>query len=214
MKDRDSGGGPGPDPDPDPDPDGRVPHRLADRIVRRSFWGLSPPGPSSVPCGEKPSRRFSGKGSEVGSLVRLLATDPGFDPAGTLTLLIALDPGRYPDSVAVHDFVSRARERLDDLPDVEAVGTSEALPLATGTNQTGVSFPGAPAPGNTGEADADNELADVLEVSPGFFRAAGMRLLEGRGFSEADAADRRPVAVIDDVPTRRFFPDTSSPRDP
>ncbi|HSR43333.1 MAG TPA: FtsX-like permease family protein, partial [Longimicrobiales bacterium] len=142
------------------------------------------------------------------SLAGLLATDPGFDASGALTLRLSLDPGRYPDAPAVEAFVSDALARLEGLPGVEAAGASESLPLLTGTNQTGVRFPGAP--GNTGDADADNPLADVLEVSPGFLRAGGLRLLQGRVFTRADESSGHPVVIVDDVLARRFYPTGSA----
>lgn len=142
------------------------------------------------------------------SLTALLGTDPGFDPGGTLTLRVSLGPDRYADSLAIRSFVARAGEELATLPGIEEVGFSEALPLATGTNQTGIRFPDAP--GNTGDPDLDNPLVDQLEVSPGFFRAIGMRLLRGRDFREADEGSAGLVAVIDDVLADRFFPGRSA----
>jgi predicted permease len=48
---------------------------------------------------------------------------------------------------------------------------------------------------------------DWFVATPGYFEALRASVLAGRGFAESDAADSAPVAIIDDVVARRFFPD-------
>lgn len=51
---------------------------------------------------------------------------------------------------------------------------------------------------------------DRLRATPGYERAAGLRVLEGRFFRDGDDTEGPGVAVIDDVLARRFFPDRSA----
>ena len=61
------------------------------------------------------------------------------------------------------------------------------------------------APGNTGDPVADEPLLEQFFVTPGYVRAAGLRLFDGRDFH--DGVDGVSVALIDDVVAARFYPD-------
>ncbi len=137
------------------------------------------------------------------SFAELLRVDPGFDPTGTLTFRVGLDGAGYEDTdrLAIE---RRLRARLRALPGVDAVGVVSDLPLGRQTYQTRPTF--LDAPGNTGDPDADHPLLDLFFVTPGYLRAAGFRLLEGRDFREGETS----VALIDDVVAARFYPDGSA----
>jgi len=51
---------------------------------------------------------------------------------------------------------------------------------------------------------------DYRTVTPPLFDALGVRLLEGRGFTDADADPRNPVIIVDDRVARRMFPGRSA----
>jgi len=141
------------------------------------------------------------------SLSELLRVDPGFDPVGTLTFRVGLDGDRYERDERLA-FERRLRARLGTLPSVEAVGVVTALPLSREASQRRPAF--LEAPGNVGDPDADHPLLDQFFATPGYLRAAGLRLLDGRDFREGDGAEGAPVALIDDVVATRFYPDGSA----
>jgi predicted permease len=143
-----------------------------------------------------------GSGLLARSFAELIRVDPGFDPGGTLTFRVGLYGDAYDDD-AVVAFAGALRNRLAGLPAVEAVGMVDALPLGQETNQAPVRFVGAP--GNTGDDEADRPLVDLFFATPGYVEAAGLRVLDGRGFGERD--EGAPVALIDDALAERFFPD-------
>lgn len=138
------------------------------------------------------------------SLVQLLRVDPGFDPRGTLTFRVGLDGKAYgPDERLALE--RRLRARLSALPGVEAVGMANVLPLAH--QQTALTRPDfLDAPGNTGDPGGDHPLLDLFFITPGYLRAAGFRLLEGRGFRESDGVDGASVVLIDNVVAARLYP--------
>lgn len=139
------------------------------------------------------------------SLAVLLRVDPGFDPAQTLTFRVGLDGGAHGGDERLV-FERRLRERLAALPLVEAVGIANALPLAG--HQAGLTRPGfVDAPGNSGDPEADEPVLDQFFVTPGYVRAAGLRLLAGRDFHEGDGVDGASVVLVDDVVAARFYPD-------
>jgi putative ABC transport system permease protein len=83
---------------------------------------------------------------------------------------------------------------------VKSAGAAPTLPLAGGLNSYGFSIEGrAPQPGDHLSAEHD-------AVTPGYFQTLGIRLLQGRAFTERDRADSPAVVMINQTAARRFFP--------
>jgi putative ABC transport system permease protein len=142
-------------------------------------------------------------GLVVRSLERLLRSDPGFQPLGVLSMRIRTPPEFFPkwtDSIAFHDSVQAA---LVALPGATAASASSTLPLTASATQETIRIPGAP--GNTGDAERDALLVDVIAAKAGWIEAMGMRLLAGRTFEPALPAGVKE-ALIDSGVARRFFP--------
>jgi predicted permease len=55
---------------------------------------------------------------------------------------------------------------------------------------------------NISEAPA----SQPAQVTPGYFTAMKMRMLRGRGFTDADAADAAPVVVVNEAMARQLWP--------
>lgn len=147
-----------------------------------------------------------GGGLTARAFAALLTQDPGFDSTSTLTFRVPL-PGSVYQGVDRLQFHDGLRERIGALPGVVGTGASTALPLTQLTNQQDISFPGAP--GNVGGRE-DDPLIDWFRVTPGYFSAAGHRLIAGRDFVDADGDSATFSMVIDDVLANRFFPDGSA----
>lgn len=108
-------------------------------------------------------------GLVVRSFDRMLRADPGFEPAGVLTLRVSVPQLRYADNTAVNSLHERIDRALTALPGVAAVGATSALPLSAGAGQPAVRFPGAP--GNTGDDEHDEPLVDRIVTRPEIGRA-------------------------------------------
>ena len=133
---------------------------------------------------------------------RLVTSDPGFDPAGVLTATIELpaDTERGTRS----DFYRALMERLGSLPGVASAGAVNFLPLE------GVGWSSSfelidPDPLVTDPQPGGNMRA----VSPRYFSAVGIPLLEGRFFTDADGADASPVAIVDETVAELYWPSGS-----
>jgi putative ABC transport system permease protein len=141
------------------------------------------------------------------SFERLLRTDPGFEPAGVLTLRIPVPTTRYTDEAQANVLHARLQRELAALPGVTAVGAASVLPLTSDADQGSVRFPGAP--GNTGTEEVDNPLVDVVTTRAGYLAAMDIPVLAGRGF-----ASERPTgvreALIDRTLAARFFPNSDA----
>jgi predicted permease len=148
---------------------------------------------------------LAGTGLLLGSFVRLLRVDPGFDPQHVLTLDLMAPRAKYATGRPVAQIIQRYTEALGAVPGVTAIGATSAPPLSAGTDQSGLSFPSSPT--NTGDNQKDRLLVDVAAVTPRYFRTMGIDVLEGQELdaSHNDSATAR-VALIDDLLAKRYFP--------
>ncbi len=142
-----------------------------------------------------------GAGLFLRSLQSVRAVDPGFgrEPAGLMD--VSFPPTRY----AAGRLLPAERElaaRLRELPGVTAVGMIDNLPLTlVNTQNTDVNTPGAQPP--VGREGFD---ADLAVVDTGFFAAAGIRLLQGREFTPADADSAPRVIIVNEALAKRLWP--------
>jgi len=147
---------------------------------------------------------LSSGGLVVRSFERLLRADPGFKAQGLFTVRVRTPPEFFPTPSDAIGFQDRIQATLGALPGVTGAGAAHTLPLtATFSAQTTITIPGAP--GNTGDAERDALLVDVIAARAGYVEVMGMRLLAGRAFEES-----RPSgvfeAIVDSNMARRFFP--------
>ena len=143
-----------------------------------------------------------GAGLFLRSFQQVQSVDPGFgrEPSALLTFLTPAT--RFtPDEARV--YTRRLLDRFRELPGVGAVGAISNLhlnPLSTSSSDFNVA--GFEPPGDHGAF-----IADRAEVEPGFFEAAGMEIVRGRNFSDADRPDTQPVVIISEAMARRFWED-------
>ena len=106
------------------------------------------------------------------SVRRLLEIDPGFHPDHVVTASITLGTD-YPDSSAVA-FYQRLLTDLGARAGIEAAGATDTPPLSGGGIFTSIRLLGEPP------RPADRPLMSTIRsVTPGYFRAVGIRLLAG-----------------------------------
>ena len=142
--------------------------------------------------------------SGAASLARLLSVEPGFDPGGVTVFDVSLPETRYPNDRARAAMVDRLLPDLVSIAGVEAVGVSSRLPFSGSRGAGPFVIEGRPDP-EPGAFD----LADDREVSPGYFDAMQLRVVEGRSLRESDRAGAAPVALVNETMARRFWPDAS-----
>lgn len=143
-----------------------------------------------------------GAGLFLKNLVGLLSVDPGFRPEQVLTAELSLPRDRYPDGVAVSRFYERLLGELRHRPGVRAVGAVSFLPLRGGGNDVSLRIDGRPSDGAETESHAWYRIA-----APGYFRAMGIPILNGRTFTKDDRADAPGVVIVNDAFARRYWPD-------
>ena len=146
-----------------------------------------------------------GGGLLARSFLALTSVNPGFSADQVLAGSVALPAARYGDPAARRAFVDEALARLSALPGVERAALVNRLPFGGGNVLVGVELAGKPQP------DGKPVLVDRRVVSPGYFAAMGIPMLDGMTFGvehRADSDDR--VAMLNATMAARFWPGESA----
>lgn len=141
-----------------------------------------------------------GSGLLLRSLQRLLAVEPGFQPAGVVTLQLDVSGPRLEDDARRRRFFGDALAAVRRVPGVELAGLTSQLPLSGDLDLYGVQ----PVPD---EADAAGDRgAFRYAVSPGYVQSLAIALRRGRPLDERDGTDAPPVALVSESLARRRLP--------
>ena len=146
-----------------------------------------------------------GVGLLIKSFLYLQRENLGFVPANVLTMRLQFSPTYYPQPADRSAFQQRIEKQLETLPGVQAVGGITQLPLSGALLSSGFT-PVDDSP----LRDHPPNSTDLRGVTPGYFKAIGIPLIEGRTFTDSDTADAPKRAVIDQTLARRFWPNQSA----
>ncbi len=150
---------------------------------------------------------LTGTGLALATYRNLQGEDLGFSPESVLALEVALPKSKYGEVADWTAFFDEALDRVSTLPGVEAAAVLNALPMGQGPTRSPVLAGDRPIPPREARS-----LVFNFVVSPDFFEAMDIRLVEGRALSPRDD-DRREanrVIVISQSLARRFWPDKSA----
>ncbi len=140
-----------------------------------------------------------------GLLVRtfyyMISVDPGFSPSRVMTFELPLPSSKYPDVDKMTQLYHSVLQRMQAVPEVEAVGLVSAVPMGTAPDGTVIRIPDHPVP-----PDQAKPFANYSFASPGYFSALGTSLLRGRDFKESDDAASMPVTIINNTMAKKFWP--------
>ena len=142
-----------------------------------------------------------GAGLMIRTLARLRNVDPGLDPHNVLTMTLALSSTKYDKPVQQIAFYDQLLQRVRGLPGVASAGAIDSLPMGGGGSTQPIAVEGHPA-----LAMSEQPEVAVRVVEPGFMETMRIPLLQGRGLSTSDIADRPSVIVISESMARRFWP--------
>jgi len=109
---------------------------------------------------------------------RLRSLDIGVRREGVWTAAVQLPEAGYKTPRQQYEFAQRLLEQARRVGGADAVALSNRLPLEGGSNYY-VKLRGATGP-------ESNELVESHAVSPEYFRALGVRVLQGRVFTDTD----------------------------
>ncbi|MBK9409961.1 MAG: ABC transporter permease [Gemmatimonadetes bacterium] len=135
----------------------------------------------------------------VSNVQRATTVAVGFSPEGAVTATLSPALQGY-DRQRAEQFYRSLLDRLRALNGVEHVGLVDVLPLGIGSSDTRVQIPGY--------TPAEGEGMNILHasVTPGYFRAMGIRLVSGREVTAQDDSASIPVVVVNERFVERFWP--------
>lgn len=129
--------------------------------------------------------------------------DPGFDSQNLFTLDFSLSGANYNDNADVALMEKQTLDGVRALPGVQSASIVSTLPImgAMGQrNRMGFVIQDRRTP------DPDVPTVDAYFVSPDYIRTMGISLLRGRSFTDADAQNPAPVALISQATARQMWP--------
>lgn len=133
------------------------------------------------------------------SLGRGMTVNPGFDVDQVLVARLSFVEGRQGSSD--HQSVEDIAQRLRAIPGVVSVTFAEGVPLTIHSGSrtgTDLRIDGDEAPVRV-EYDSN-------QVGPDYFKTMGIRLVQGRDFTNADRRGAVPAIIINEEFARRYFP--------
>jgi predicted permease len=132
----------------------------------------------------------------LSAFVNMRAIPSGVRPQHLYALQVNLKGDTYASATHTQQFIAGVEDRLRKIPGVAQVSAVNGLPLDGGLND------------QAGAADRKDQLknSEVRFVTPGYFKTVGTTVFEGEDLSAADAAETAPVALINDVAAKRWFP--------
>jgi predicted permease len=135
-----------------------------------------------------------GAGLFLRTFLHLWNLNPGFDPNHVMIARFSLADARYKTSAQMTQLYDKAIVRLHDTPGIEAAAVSLTLPYERALN-TGFQVPGTDRFDNT----------NLTYVTPEFFTALRIPLIEGRVITPADGADSAKVGVVNEAFVKRYI---------
>ena len=133
-----------------------------------------------------------GAGLMLRSFRKLQHVDPGFQPENVLTMQIGLDFVKYNTGDKQRAFFETLLEKIQMQSGVKSAAVSMLIPFTNDMKMTGdFQIHGqVPAPGQA------LPTADFRVVSPSFFEALHIPILNGRGFLETDRPGNPDVSIV------------------
>ena len=133
-----------------------------------------------------------GAGLLARTFAELRRVDVGFNTSHLLVLRITPDAARYRTPAQTTDYYNRVLASLREVPAVQSVAAVTSLPLSTiGSEFTRPYWRDGARPQGNAVPEASIRMA-----TPGYFATLGLRLLDGREFSDRDGADAPRVVIV------------------
>jgi predicted permease len=146
-----------------------------------------------------------GAGLLLASFRKVIAINPGFGPPQqVLTGSVTLPALRYRSDADARTFMARALESIRSLPEVLSAGATDTIPFGSRNSDSVILAEGY-------EMKPGESLVSPNQVivTPGYFEAMGIPLVQGRLFDERDVEKSAQAIIVDDRLARRFWGDSN-----
>jgi putative ABC transport system permease protein len=144
---------------------------------------------------------LAGSGLIVRTFLNVQNTDPGFRKEGVLTFHVPLSIGSYIDENKRNAFWEQFDEKVRALPGVRHAALINNAPMSIPTVNK------FETEGKINSSEKQNTHVFVRRITPDYFKAMGIPLLEGRGFTENDNQhDSERTVIVDETFAKVFWP--------
>lgn len=134
----------------------------------------------------------------IRSFQQLLRVEPGFEPESVIAMEVSASQNRYPEREQRANFFHEVVRELEAVPGVVASGAITNPPLSGWTNDNYVEVEGyIPEAGYVTE--------EVRGVTPHYFAAMGIPLLQGEVFTGLETRQSAPVVIVDEAFAKKFW---------
>jgi putative ABC transport system permease protein len=144
---------------------------------------------------------LAGAGLLIRSFWNLRSVDKGFTSRSAITFPVELY-ARYAQPEKQNALYRALLERTQAIPGIRDAAIIDRVPLGGGESLSLLEVEGYPYD--------DKTSFETRSVTPRYFAAMGIPLLEGRAFADDDAAGRTPVILVSRSFERRYFPGRSA----
>jgi putative ABC transport system permease protein len=128
----------------------------------------------------------------------------GFDSAHVLTAGLPTPLARFESAATLNAHYDEIARRLEQQPGVLEVGFADSVPTQGAPYLTRFQRVGQPV-----VPFMSRPIAGFKVVSPSYFHAVGLRLVEGRPLHDNDRSQAPYVVVINEAFARTYFPGTN-----
>ncbi len=151
---------------------------------------------------------LSAAGLLVRSLLALERVDTGLESDDVTALSLSVYvPGDNQERIrGITSIYRRLLDRIEQIPGVVAAGGTDNFPYANAQYADRVGYT-VEARGETAEDRRFRAPTLLVDVTPDYFRAVGIPLLEGRNFTYDDTLDSPMVIILSERAAEELFPD-------
>jgi predicted permease len=142
---------------------------------------------------------LAGSALLIHSFWNLLTIDAGFDPQGVATIQMSVPGSRYATPEASARFYQQLLDPIRAIPGVESAGATTVPPVSGGGPSGTFGLDGQPPSGS-------HLIADYFVVTPGYFAALRIPIVQGRSIDDADKPGGEVVVVVNREFVRKYLP--------
>lgn len=142
---------------------------------------------------------LTGAGLMIRSYMLIRAVNPGFRTENILTMTVDLPEASYPTAAPIQSFYANVLAKISSQPGVVVAGAVNWMPLQPALVRGDFKLDG-------GRKLPPGFMVAKPAVSPDYFRVMGIRLLQGRGFTEQDNGTVPGVDIVSQTVARTLWP--------
>jgi putative ABC transport system permease protein len=134
----------------------------------------------------------------------LTNVDPGFRSENVLSLQMAIPRSKYRDDPQVAQVIGLITQRVASVPGVGSAGAVNRLPLSGVAQVLMMDFD------TPRQLDPFLATIDSRVVTPDYFKAMGIPIIEGRSFDSRDTESAPGVGIVDERVAKLAWPNESA----